>query len=119
MKTSSCVPGFILIRSLLMLTSVFITQFAQAQVIYHSKLSPALSNAVKDGKTSITRIELVVTLKNGIFPIELFKSVYQTQKLFELANLSFYKIFATVSEVDSFLLPLHEIIFLEKGDRRA
>ena len=102
-----------------MLASVFITHFVEAQVNYHPKLSPTLSNELKSGRTSISRIELIITLPNGIFPIELSKSAYKTQILFESTNLSFYKIFATVKELDSFLLPLHEVIFLEKGDRRA
>ena len=120
MKTRFCVPRISLIRPLLMLVSVLITHFAGAQVNYHSKLSPTLLNELKNEKnTATSRIDLIVTVKKDIFPVELSKSIYSTRKLLESADLSYYKIFATLKEIDSLLLPLEEVIFLEKGDRRA
>ena len=91
MKTCVWVPGSSLIRFLLMLACVFITHFAVAQVSYSSKFSPILLDELTRGKAiPATRIELVVTIKNGIFPIELSNPTYNTQKLFESEYLTFY-----------------------------
>ena len=119
MKTNFGEAAFVLTRCFILLVSVCLTHFSPAQVNYHSKLSPVLLDEISKGKISTEPIKLVVTIKNGKIPIEIFKSVYNTRKIHESADLSIYELAATVKELDSLFLPLPGVIFIEKGDRTA
>jgi hypothetical protein len=119
MKTHLRVPVFVVIRSFALFFSVFLTHSSIAQVSYSSKLSPVLFSEVVKGRLAAGPIEFVVTIKNGKALPEIFKPVYKRGKLYETSDFSIYKILATKKELDSFLLPLHEVIFIEKGNRIA
>src|SRR6185503_13572799 len=119
MKTSFCAPGFVMLRYLMLFLSVFITHFSLGQLNNNSKLSPVLLNEITKGKIAAKPIELEVTFLNGKIPIEIFRPHYKAQKLFESAELSIYRVFATVKEIDSIFLPLPGVIFIENGDRKA
>jgi hypothetical protein len=99
------------------LLSVFITHCSFAQV-NDKKLSPGLSNEIKNSKTS-GKLLLEITVKNDRVPTEIWKPAYQTQKIFESATFSVYRLFASAEEINSLFLPLPGIIFIEKGNRKA
>jgi hypothetical protein len=102
---------------MILVLGVFITHFTYAQVKErYKKISPVLFNEIKTTKIQ-GRMELAVTIRNARVPAEIFKSVYHTQKIAESQAFLVYKLFATTYELDSVLLPLPEIIFIERGDR--
>ena len=119
MKTTCWKRGHIYImRFLIVLLSVFITHCSFAQLNDNLKLSPGLSNELKNTRTTGT-LMLEVTISNGKIPAEIWKPAYQTQKVFESPAFSVYRLFATPEEINSVLLPLPGIIFIEKGNRIA
>ena len=87
------------------LLSVFITHCSFAQVNDNPKLSPGLSNEIKNAKTT-GEILLEVTIKNDKIPAEIWKPVYQTQKIFESSTFSVFKLVATAEEINSVFLPV-------------
>ena len=103
-------------RFLIGLLSVFITHCSVAQTNENTKLSPGLSDEIKNAKNA-GRFLLEITVKNDKVPIEIWKPAYQTQKIFESPIFSVYRIFATAEEIHSALLPFPGIIFIEKGNR--
>src|SRR4030095_12416521 len=104
-------------RFVFVLLSVFITHCSLAQG-NEQKLSPGLSNELKNSKTS-GKLLLEITVKNDKVPTEIRKPAYQTHKIFESATFSVYRLFASAEEITSFLLRLPGIIFIEKGNRMA
>jgi hypothetical protein len=98
------------------LLGVFITNLSYGQVSSYPKISPGLFNEIRNARR-MDRFELAVTITSGKTPPEILKSIYKAQKVFESSNFSIYKIFATPHEIDSVLLPLPEVIFIEKGNR--
>ena len=117
MKTTSWKGGHIyLVRFSTILLSVFITQCSFGQVSSNTKLSPVLSNEIKNAKT-IGRLLLEITIKTDKVPAEIWKSAYQTKKIFESSSFSVFKLVATAEEINTVLLPLPGIIFIEKGNR--
>jgi hypothetical protein len=108
----------VLSRPLTLLISVFLTHFSLAQVNYFSKLSPLLLSEINTAKTTTDRIELVIFIKSDKTPVEIFKPVYQTRELYATAGFSVYKIAATAKELDSVILPLPGVLFIER-DRKA
>jgi hypothetical protein len=117
MKTTGWKGGHIyLLRFSTILLSVFITQCSFGQVSGNTKLSPVLSNEIKNAKTA-TRLLLEITIKNDKVPAEIWKSAYQTQKIFESSSFSVFKLVATAEEINTVFLPLPGIIFIEKGNR--
>ena len=119
MKTTGWKGGHIYrVRFSIVLLSVFITYCSFAQVNESTKLSPGLSNDIKNAKIT-GRILLEITIKNDRVPAEIWKPAYQTQRIFESPAFSVYRLIATAEEVKSVLLSLPGIIFIEKGDRIA
>ena len=108
----------VLFKLMILLACAFITQSSIAQLTEDKKLSPILLNEINSLKIP-GRLELAVTFKNGKIPAEIFKPVYKTQKLFESSAFSVYKLFATIEEINTELLKLSEIIFIENGSRVA
>jgi Subtilase family len=105
-------------RFVIGLASVFITHGSFAQLNDNPKLSPGLSKEIKD--TKITgKLLLEVTINNNKVPAEIWKPAYQTQKVFESSAFSVYRLVATAEKINSVLLPLSGIIFIEKGNRIA
>jgi len=119
MKTTGWKGGHIYsVRFSIVLFSVFITHCSLAQVNDSTKLSPGLSNDIKNAKIT-GRLLLEITIKNDRVPSEIWKPAYQAQKIFESSNFSVFKLIATAEEINSVLLPLPGIIFIEKGSRIA
>ena len=119
MKTTCWKGGHIYrVRFSIVLLSVFITHCSFAQVNESTKLSPGLSNDIKNAKIT-GRILLEITIKNDRVPAEIWKPAYQAQKIFEFSTFSVFKLVATAEEINSVLLPLPGIIFIEKGNRIA
>jgi len=119
MKTTCWKGGRIyIVKFSIVFFSVFITHCCFAQVHDTTKLSPGLSNEIKNAKIT-GRLLLEITIKNGKVPTEIWKSGYQTKKIFESSAFSVYRLFATSEEINSVLLPLPGIIFIEKGNRMA
>ena len=117
MKTACCKGGHICIARLLFsLLSVFITHCSIAQVNDNTKLSPVLSNEIKNAKIT-GRILVTITIKNEKIPAEIWKPAYQAQKIFESPTFSVYKLVVTTAEINSVLLSLPAIIFIENGNR--
>src|SRR5688572_10954679 len=114
MKTG-CRYLFRFIKLVILVPGVLITQIVLAQVNNNQKIAPVLLNEIQTKKIS-GRIELAITIK-GKTPPEIFKPVYRVQRIFESSQFSVYQVFATVEELTSRLLPLSEIIFVEKGNR--
>ena len=106
------------VRFVIGLAGVFITHCSFAQLIEDRKISPALSREVRNSKITV-KLLLEVAIKNDKVPNEIWKPVYQTQKLFESSTFSVYRLFATSEEINSILLPLPGVIFIEKGHRVA
>ena len=98
------------------LLCVFLTHLSFSQLSSYPKISPVLSREIKD-KEAKEKLLLQITIKNGKIPAEIRKPGYQTTKIFESSAFSVYKVFATVEQISLVLLPLPEIIFIEKGDR--
>ncbi|HWN87527.1 MAG TPA: S8 family peptidase [Chitinophagaceae bacterium] len=119
MKTNLRLQVFVAIRVFFLLFSVFVTHTTLAQVSYRTKLSPVLATEITQGKLAAGPMEFVVTIKNDKAPVGLFKPAYKIQKLYESSNFSFFKILATVRELDSVFLSLPEVIFIENGNRTA
>lgn len=106
------------VRVVIVLFSVFITHCSFAQLNDNPKLSPGLLKEIKN--TKITgKLLLEVTITKDKTPPEIWKPVYQTQKIFESAAFSVYRLFATAEEIKVVLMPLPGIIFIEKGNRIA
>ena len=105
-----------LLRFSTILLSVFITQCSFGQVSGNTKLSPVLSNEIKNAKTA-RRLLLEIAIKNDKVPAEIWKSAYQTQKIFESSSFSVFKLVATAEEINTVFIPLPGIIFIEKGNR--
>jgi len=99
-----------------LLVGVFITHLSFGQVNADPRLSPVLLNEIRHSKIT-GRVELAITIKNGKIPEEIFKPVYNAQKIFESPVFSVYRLSATLVEVNSILLQFPEIIFIEKGNR--
>jgi hypothetical protein len=117
MKTTCRKGGHIyIVRFSFVLFSVFITHCSFAQVNDNPKLSPVLSNEIRNAKTT-GRLLLEITIKNDKVPAEIWKPTYQTQKIFESSAFSVFKLVATTEEINAALLPLPGIIFIEKGNR--
>ena len=114
MKTvCRCLCHFI--KLILIVPGVFITHFAIAQVDFGQKLSPVLLNEIVNKKIT-GRMEFAITIK-GKTPAEILRPAYHAQRIFGSPDFSIYKIFASVEELNSVLLPLPEMIFVEKGNR--
>jgi len=105
-----------IVRFSIVLLSVFITHCSFAQLNDNPKLSPGLSNEIKNAKIA-GRLLLEVTIKNDKVPSTIWKPVYQTKKIFESSTFSVFKLVATAEEINSIFLPLPGIIFIEKGNR--
>src|SRR5688572_29033709 len=103
-----------LMKLLILVPGVLITHTVLAQVNNDQKISPVLFNEIQN-KQIIGRLELTVTVK-GKTPAEILKPAYQLQRIFESPSFSVYKVLATVEELISDLLPLPEVIFIEKGN---
>ncbi|HEY5966787.1 MAG TPA: S8 family serine peptidase, partial [Chitinophagaceae bacterium] len=117
MKTTCWKGGHTYImRVSIVLFSVFITYSSFAQVIDNAKLSPVLSNEIRNAKIT-GRLLLEITIKNGKIPAEIWKPAHQTKKIFESSTFSIFKLVATVEEINTIFLPLPGIIFIEKGNR--
>src|SRR6188474_2739114 len=117
MKTTCWGEGHINIaRFLIVLLSIIITHCSFAQVNGNTKLSPLLSNEIKNAKTT-GRLLLEITIKNDKVPAEIWKPAYQAKKIFESSIFSVFKLVAAAEEINSVLLPLPGIIFIEKGNR--
>ena len=117
MKTTGWKGSHIyLVRFSTILLSVFITQCSFGQVSGNTKLSPVLSNEIKNAKTT-GRLLLEITIKSDKVPAEIWKSAYQTQKIFESSSFSVFKLVATAEEINTVFIPLPGIIFIEKGNR--
>src|SRR6185436_10145307 len=99
MKTICWGRGYTnIVRFVFVLLSVFITHCSFAQLNDNPKLSPGLSIEIKN--TKITgRFLLEVTIRNDKIPTEIWKPVYQAQKIFESSTFSVYKLFATPEEI--------------------
>ena len=92
MKTAGWKGGHIYLVSFsIILLSVFITQCSFAQVSGNTKLSPGLSNEIKNAKTT-GRLLLEITIKNDKVPAEIWKPAYQTKKIFESSTFSVFKL---------------------------
>src|SRR6187399_415758 len=117
MKTICWGRGFAyMVRLVIVLLSVFITHCSFAQVKNSFKLSPSLSNEIKN--TKITgKVLVTITIKNEKIPSEIWKPAYQAQKIFESSTFSVFKLVAIVEEINSVFLSLPGIIFIEKGNR--
>jgi hypothetical protein len=105
-----------MVRGVIVLLSVFITHCSFAQLNDNHKLSPGLSNELKNTKNT-GKLLLEVTIRHGKIPPEIWKPVYQAQKIFESSTFSVYKLLASAEEINSVFLPLPGIIFIEKGNR--
>ena len=117
MKTTCWKGGHIrIVRFSFILFSVFITHCSFAQVNDNTKLSPGLSNDIKNAKI-IGRLLVEITIKNDKIPAEVWKPAYRAQKIFESSTFSVFKLVATPEEINKVLLPLPGIIFIEKGNR--
>ena len=103
---------------MIVLLSVFITHCSFAQLNDNPKLSPGLSNEIKNSKIT-GKLLLEIAIKNDKIPAEIWKPVYQTKKVFESSIFSIYRLSATAEEINSVLLPLAGVIFIEKGNRMA
>src|SRR6188508_358496 len=113
MKTTCWREGHInIVRFLIVLLSVIITHCSFAQVNGNTKLSPLLSNEIKNAKTT-GRLLLEITIKNDKTPSEIWRPAYQAKKIFESSTFSVFKLAATAEEINSVLLTLPEIIFME------
>ncbi|HEU5166413.1 MAG TPA: S8 family peptidase [Chitinophagaceae bacterium] len=102
----------------IVLLSVFITHCTFGQLNDNPRLSPGLLNQIRSTKIK-EKLLLEVTIKNDKIPAEIYKPVYRAQKIFESSTFSVYRLFATPDEINSALLPLPGIIFIEKGARMA
>src|SRR6187399_2113506 len=117
MKTICWGRGFAyMVRLVIVLLSVFITHCSFAQVKNSFKLSPGLSNEIKNAKTT-GMLLIEIAIKNDRVPAEIWKPAYQTKKIFESSTFSVFKLVATAEEINSVFLPLPGIIFIEKGNR--
>ncbi len=117
MKTSCWRRGHIyIVRLSIVLLSVFITHCSFAQVNDNTKLSPGLSNEIKNAKIT-GQFLLEITIKNDKVPAEIWKPAYRARKTFESSAFSVFKLVATAEEINTILLPLPGIIFIEKGNR--
>src|SRR5688572_8966605 len=116
MKTV-CRHHFRFMKLIILVPGVLITHFVLAQVNNDQKISPVLLNEIQTKKIS-GRLEITVTIK-GKIPAEILKPSYQLQRIFESSAFSVYKVLATWEELASDLLPLPEVIFIEKGNRIA
>ena len=104
------------VRFSIVLLCVFITHRSFGQLNENPKLSPILSNEIKT--TKITgRFLLEVTIRNDKTPSEIWKPVYQAQKVFEASTFSVYRLFATPEEIKSVLSAQPGIIFIEKREQ--
>jgi len=115
MKTTCWKEGHI-VRFLIVLLSVLITHCSFAQANDNTKVSPVLSNEIKNTKIA-GRLLLEITIKNDKIPSEIWKPAYQTKKVFESSTFSVFKLVATAEEINTVFLPLPGIIFIEKGNR--
>src|SRR6478752_10742839 len=117
MKTTCWKGGHIyIVKFSIVLFSVFITHCSFAQVNDNAKLSPALSNEIKNAKAA-ERLLLEITIKNDKVPAEVWKPAYQAKKVFESSTFSVFRLLATAEEINTVLLPLPEMIFIETGNR--
>ena len=107
-----------MVKFVIVLLSVFITHCSFAQLSDNPKLSPGLSTEIINGKIT-GRLLLEIAIKNDKIPAEIWKPAYQTQKIFESPAFSVYRLSATAEEINSVLLSLPGIIFIEKGNRMA
>jgi hypothetical protein len=105
-----------MIRIRIILLCVLITHLAVGQAIDSSKLSPGLISEIKNKRIG-DRLLLQVTIRNNSIPAEIYKPVYQTQKIFESSSFSVYRLVASPGEMSSVFLQLPGIIFIEKGNR--
>ena len=69
------------------------THLSNAQVNTDQKLSPSLWAEIRNKKLT-GKLELVITIRNGKIPAEIFKTSFQAQRLFESSIFSVYKIVA-------------------------
>jgi len=106
------------VRFVIGLASVFITHCSFAQLIEDPKISPGLSREIKHSKIT-GKLLLEVAIRNDKVPNEIWKPVYQTQKIFESSTFSVYRLFATAKEINTVFLPLPGIIFIERENRIA
>ena len=106
------------IKLITLVAGVFITHCSSGQLNNNGKLSPGLLSEIRSTKIK-AKILLEVTIKNDKIPAEIYKPVYQARKILESSAFSVYRLFATAEEVNSILLPLPGIIFIEKGNRMA
>ena len=107
-----------MVRFATVLLSVFITHCSFSQLNDNPKISPGLKSEIEATKFA-GKILLEVTVRNNKISPEIWKPVYQAQKIFESSAFSVYRLFATAEEINSVLLPLPGIIFIEKGNRVA
>src|SRR6187401_370118 len=107
-----------IVRISIALLSVIITHCSFAQENKMTKISPGLKSEIEAAK-SAGKLLLEVTIRNGKISPEIWKPVYQAQKIFESSTFSIYRLSATAEEINSVLLPLPGIIFIEKGIRVA
>jgi hypothetical protein len=105
-----------LLKFMIFLSGVLITRSAPAQVNHDARLSPNLLLELKN-KNNAGKLELVVTISHGEKSNETLRSNYKAQKIFESAAFNVYKIAATIIELDSVILKMPGIIFIEKGNR--
>jgi hypothetical protein len=83
MKTTVWKGGHIYkVRFSIVLLSVFITYCSFAQLNDNAKLSPGLSNEIKNAKIT-GRILLEITIKNDKIPAEIWERAFQAKKIFE------------------------------------
>ena len=117
MKTT-CWKGshIYIVRFWIVFLSVFISYCSFAQSDENAKLSPVLSNEIKNAKIT-GRILLEITIKNNKVPTEIWEPAFQAKKIFESSTFSVFKVVATAEEIKSVFLPLPGILFIEKGNR--
>src|SRR4030095_3840747 len=119
MKTTCWRKGHIyMVRFVIVLLYVFFTHCSFAQLNDNPKISPVLAREIKITRFS-GRILLEVTIRNDKIPAEIWKPVYDAQKIFESSTFSVFRLLATPEEINSVFLPQTGIIFIEKGDRTA
>lgn len=105
-----------LLKFIILLLSVIITQPSIAQLSKEPRISPNLLNEIKNIKGTIG-IDLAITINNDRIPPEIFKASYKTQRIFESPVFTVYRMVATINELETVLLKLPGVIFIEKGDR--
>ena len=98
------------------LLCVFTTHLSLAQVIDSSKLSPGLSNEMKTKKAS-DKLLLEITIRNNNIPAEIYRLIYQAQKIFESSSFSVFRLVVALEDISTVFLKLPGIIFIEKGNR--